>query len=167
MSQLINNVLVMGVSGCGKTTVGQLVAEKLGIPFFDGDDFHPQENIDKMTQGIPLDDADRHGWLLKLNEQFITHSPCVIACSALKPAYRDLLKINNERLDVLYLKGDYQTILHRLEARSGHYFKGEAMLKSQYDTLVEPSDCEATILDIREDAWTLAEQVVLAKRSAA
>ncbi len=144
----MNNILVMGVSGCGKTTIGKMVAEKLGIPFYDGDDFHPQSNIEKMSRGIPLDDDDRQGWLERLNQIFIREEPCVIACSALKPKYRDILRMSNDSLEVAYLKGDYQTILSRLEARSGHYFKGEAMLKSQFETLVEPNEAEAKVLDI-------------------
>ena len=91
--------IVMGVSGCGKSTIGKLLAATLNIPFFDGDDFHPEANVQKMASGLPLNDEDRKGWLQKLNKLAIEHkaSGAVIACSALKVTYRNTLKQNLEK----------------------------------------------------------------------
>ncbi|MFH4618624.1 gluconokinase [Vibrio furnissii] len=143
-------ILVMGVSGCGKSSIGSKIADALGLKFFDGDDYHPQDNVDKMRQGIPLTDDDRLGWLQTLNRLFIEQTGAVIACSALKPAYRDILRANNDDLVIVYLQGDYETIWSRLQQRSDHYFQGEAMLKSQFDTLVEPDANEAIFVDISQ-----------------
>lgn len=143
-------ILVMGVSGCGKSSIGSKIADVLGLKFFDGDDYHPQDNVDKMRQGIPLTDDDRLGWLQTLNRLFIEQAGAVIACSALKPAYRDILRANNDDLVIVYLQGDYETIWSRLQQRSDHYFQGEAMLKSQFDTLVEPDANEAIYVDISQ-----------------
>lgn len=141
-------ILVMGVSGCGKSAVGNKIADTLGLKFFDGDDYHPPHNVEKMRQGIPLTDEDRYGWLQTLNRLFIEQESAVIACSALKPEYRDILRANNPDLTILYLKGDYDTIWSRLKQRSDHYFQGENMLKSQFATLVEPLADEAIFIDI-------------------
>ncbi|WP_172562270.1 gluconokinase [Vibrio furnissii] len=143
-------ILVMGVSGCGKSSIGSKIADVLGLKFFDGDDYHPQDNVDKMRQGIPLTDDDRLGWLQTLNRLFIEQAGAVIACSALKPEYRDILRANNDDLVIVYLQGDYETIWSRLQQRSDHYFQGEAMLKSQFDTLVEPNANEAIFVDISQ-----------------
>ncbi|KQH84357.1 gluconate kinase [Vibrio furnissii] len=143
-------ILVMGVSGCGKSSIGSKIADALGLKFFDGDDYHPQDNVDKMRQGIPLTDDDRLGWLQTLNRLFIEQAGAVIACSALKPTYRDILRANNDDLVIVYLQGDYETIWSRLQQRSDHYFQGEAMLKSQFDTLVEPDANEAIFVDISQ-----------------
>ena len=91
--------IVMGVSGCGKSTIGKLLATKLKVPFFDGDDFHPEANVQKMASGLPLNDKDRKGWLQKLNKIANEHKPsgAVIACSALKETYRSELKKNLEK----------------------------------------------------------------------
>lgn len=134
--------IVMGVSGCGKSTIGKLLATKLKIPFFDGDDFHPEANVQKMASGLPLNDRDRKGWLQKLNEIANEHKPngAVIACSALKEAYRSQLKLNLEKQMVfVYLKGTFEEIHTRLRERQGHYMPIE-LLKSQFETLEVPKD---------------------------
>jgi gluconokinase len=137
-------VILMGVSGSGKTTVGQALAQELGCPFFDGDDFHPAANIAKMAAGIPLNDEDRAGWLAALAALMrsgLEQNLCgVIACSALKEAYREVLQSAANALGqvrFVYLKGDTTTILARMQSRAGHYMKA-AMLQSQFDTLEEP-----------------------------
>ncbi len=136
-------LIVMGVSGSGKTTVGKLLAARLGWDFYDADDFHPPANIAKMAGGIPLNDADRVPWLDSLRE-LISNSlrashPGVLACSALKERYRQTLLAGNPGAQIIYLKGSYDLILARLAARAGHYMRPE-MLQSQFDTLEEPAD---------------------------
>lgn len=139
----INGVfIIMGVSGSGKSTVGQLLAAKTGFPFLDADDFHPVENINKMASGIPLTDDDRKGWLeglqIKLQQQLQT-GPVIIACSALKEKYRQILSGNFEpNCHWIFLKGDYATIYQRLAERPGHFMQ-PAMLESQFDALEIPA----------------------------
>lgn len=144
-------LIVMGVSGCGKSTIGKSLAEDLGWPFYDGDDFHPTENVAKMSQGIPLTDADRAGWLAAL-ARLIRGSlqkgqSGVLACSALKQKYRDELTVDPNQVKFIYLKGDYALIKARMEARPGHYMK-PGMLDSQFAALEEPTD--ALTVDIRQ-----------------
>jgi gluconokinase len=133
--------IVMGVSGCGKTTVGKLLAERLGWDFYDADDFHPPENIAKMAVGIPLNDDDRAPWLASLHD-LISKSlqagkPGVLACSALKERYRQTLLTGNPDVKIVYLKGSFELILARMKARAGHYMKS-TMLESQFAALEEP-----------------------------
>jgi gluconokinase len=134
-------IILMGVSGSGKTTVGRLLARDLGWPFYDGDDFHPQANIDKMRQGIPLTDADRDSWLTALRQQITAlianHQSAVLACSALKQAYRDRLRGDQPEVRFIYLKGDYALIRRRLRKRRGHFMKAD-LLTSQFAALEEP-----------------------------
>jgi gluconokinase len=144
-------ILVMGVSGCGKSLIGSEIANALNLPFHDGDDYHPQTNVEKMAQGIPLTDDDRIGWLETLNKVYTENDSAVIACSALKPAYRDILRRNNDELVIVYLQGGFDTIWNRHKARENHYFNGEAMLQSQFDALVEPNQDEALFIDISQD----------------
>lgn len=155
-------ILVMGVSGCGKSLIGSELAKSLKLPFYDGDDFHPQANVEKMRQGIPLDDADRSGWLDTLNKLYVDNECAVIACSALKPEYRDILRRNNESLVIVYLKGDFDTIWARHKNRANHYFNGEAMLRSQFDTLVEPGIKEALHIDIAQSVEQVLQQALTA-----
>ena len=132
---------VMGVSGCGKTTLGQKLSRNLGIPFFDGDDFHPPENIRKMAGGTPLQDSDRQGWLLRLNELARTHKDtgAVIACSALKEAYREILGRGLEgHIQWIYLHGSYEELHKRMKEREGHFMPAD-LLTSQFDTLEPPA----------------------------
>ena len=117
-------LILMGVSGSGKTVVGELLSQKLGWPFFDGDDFHPKENVDKMAAGIPLDDDDRTPWLLNLHDLIADHlaerKSLLLACSALKQTYRDLLLEGNPNTLFIHLKGDFGLIMSRMQVRSGH-----------------------------------------------
>lgn len=135
----------MGVSGSGKSTIGQLLSQKLGWPFYDGDDFHPRENIAKMRQGIPLTDEDRRSWLSTLRSLIEQNQNAIIACSSLKESYRDYLE--GERTDIvwIYLKGSYEEILERMQHRQGHFMQPQ-MLRSQFATLEEPKN--ALVIDI-------------------
>jgi len=134
-------LLVMGVTGSGKTTVGKLLASRLGWTFLDADDFHSASNVEKMTRGIPLTDADREPWLRSIHEELIRldaqgHS-AVLACSALKQKYHDLLKAELD-LRVIYIKGSYEVLYSRIASRQGH-FAHENLLASQFAALEEPA----------------------------
>ena len=134
-------VIVMGVSGSGKSRVGKLLAEKLGWDFYDADDFHPPANVKKMADGIPLDDSDRAPWLASLHDlissNLTKNRPGVLACSALKERYRQQLIDRNTDVNLVYLKGSYDLIWSRMADRKEHYMQPE-MLQSQFDTLEEP-----------------------------
>ncbi|WP_425445705.1 gluconokinase [Vibrio albus] len=152
--------VVMGVSGCGKSSIGAALSQKLNIPFFDGDDFHPAENVQKMQNGQPLTDADRQSWLETLNTLINENDALVIACSALKPEYRNLLRQGNPDIRFIYLKGDFDTIWSRHQKREGHYFNGSAMLESQFDTLVEPNEQEALHVDIKQSPQQIIQYIL-------
>ena len=134
-------VIIMGVSGSGKTTIGRLLAAELAWPFYDGDDFHPQTNVDKMSQGIALSDEDRASWLdaiHNLSAQLLAEGRCgVITCSALKRIYRERLMGNLQGVVFVYLKGTYDLAHQRLQSRVGHFVKTD-LLPSQFETLEEP-----------------------------
>ncbi|MBM1107489.1 gluconokinase [Aurantibacter crassamenti] len=132
----------MGVSGCGKSTISQLLADKLELPYFDGDDFHPEENVLKMSKGHPLTDDDRKAWLIALNTLAIENAKkgAVIACSALKEVYRNTLQNSVEdNLTFVYLKGTFEEINKRMQARKGHFMPA-GLLKSQFETLEPPKN---------------------------
>jgi gluconokinase len=140
-------VVVFGVSGAGKTTVGELLARELGWRFLEADDFHPPENIEKMRSGRPLNDEDRWPWLERLREQIkrslATGENAVLACSALKRAYRDRLQVN-EKVKFVFLRGDYEVVEKQLRSRHGH-FMDPGLLQSQFDDLEEPQRDEDVI----------------------
>jgi len=145
----INFFIVMGVSGCGKSSLGMLLAERLGWELHDADDFHPQANLEKMAKGLPLNDSDRAPWLTSLHDLIYSSlkvgQPGVLACSALKERYRQQLMAGNDGVQLVYLKGSYELIWSRMTARKEHFMKPE-MLKSQFETLEEPLN--AIIVDI-------------------
>jgi len=149
-------VVLMGVSGSGKTAVGTRLAAELGWPFADGDDYHPAANIAKMRTGTPLTDVDREPWLETLRALITgwiaSGTSGLLACSALKKAYRDRLAVGPE-VHFVYLKVDPELLRLRLHNRVGHYMK-EGMLKSQLETLEQPAD--AVIVDAN---GTVAESV--------
>jgi gluconokinase len=143
-------VLLMGVSGSGKTTTGQALAEALRWPFFDGDDLHPEANVAKMAAGQPLTDADRWPWIDRISEAMARNlergENAVFACSALKKAHRDRLQRTGD-VRIVYMKGDAETIAERLAARA-HRFMPASLLPSQFAALEEPEG--ALVVDIRE-----------------
>ena len=146
-------ILVMGVTGSGKTTVGKALAESVHWQFADADDFHPPANIAKMRAGIPLDDADRRPWLAALRTQIDqwlqAGTNAVLACSALKQAYREQLVASSE-VRVVYLCGSRELIAERLKQRHGHYMDPN-LLPSQFATLEEPRDAFVVDVDASVD----------------
>ncbi|MFC3521883.1 gluconokinase [Streptomonospora nanhaiensis] len=154
----------MGVSGSGKSTVAEAVAERLGLPFAEADRFHPQANIDKMSAGTPLTDEDRRPWLESLAEWIGEHDrqgrSTVTACSALKRSYRDILRSRAADVRFLHLDGDTETLARRLHARKGH-FMPESLLRSQQATLEPLADDEpGATLDIAPPAEEVVERAV-------
>ena len=144
---------IMGVSGSGKSTIGKLLAEQLNFKFFDGDDYHPKENVEKMASGQPLNDDDRYGWLKTLNDlaKQYANTGAVIACSALNESYRDLLQHEiKEQSIFVYLEGSFEEITKRLQARKGH-FMPTALLKSQFDALEAPTNAIIVSIQLTPD----------------
>jgi gluconokinase len=138
-------VLVMGVAGVGKTTIGAALARELGWRFIDADDYHPPQNVQKMKAGIPLEDADRWPWLAHLNRVLKEEEHAVLACSALKASYRERLSQGIARFTVVYLHGTPSLIRERLKARS-HRYMPATLLDSQLATLEPPA--EALAIDV-------------------
>ena len=149
-------ILVMGVSGSGKTTIGQMLSAQLNWPFVDGDSLHSAANVAKMAAGIPLTDDDRAPWLQSIHDVMegwrTQHKNGIIASSALKEKYRQIL-LTSPEIKLVYLRGSYDLIYSRMQHRPGHYMKPE-MLQSQFAALEEPND--AVVVDISESA----EQIV-------
>jgi len=142
-------VIVMGVVGAGKTTIGELLAQRQGWKFADADDFHPRSNVEKIRSAIPLDDADREPWLEHLRAAIVqwiaAGENVVLACSALKRSYRDQLTVG-PNVKFVYLQGSASVISGRLRERHGH-FAGEAILASQLADLEEPEDAVTVSID--------------------
>jgi gluconokinase len=159
---MARSVILMGVSGCGKTSVGEGLSEALGWPFYDGDDFHPQANIDKMAQGIPLNDEDRQPWLVKLHQLIAEHldtdRSLIVASSALKAKYRQTLRGDRKEIVFVHLKGNFNLIYARMKERSGHYMKAE-MLRSQFRDLEEPED--SIIISIEKSVRQIVEEIMV------
>ena len=153
-------IIIMGVSGSGKTTIGKLLSSYCGIPFFDADDFHSQSNILKMRSGIPLSDDDRRPWLKSLSENLLTwnkYSGAIVACSALKQKYRIQLANNLESIQWVYLSGSFELIYKRLRSRTDHYMKSD-MLISQFQDLEEPE--HAIKIEITEDPKQIVQTIM-------
>lgn len=142
-------IILMGVSGCGKTTIGRLLSEKLNIPFFDADNFHTDNNIRKMKAGIPLNDDDRKPWLNILSEKIVEWNEAngaILACSALKQSYRNILQSKSNDIIFIWLDGSYQLIQARMMRRKDHYMPPE-LLKSQFEALEPPSEAVRVSID--------------------
>ena len=153
-------IIVTGVAGSGKTTIGRLLATSLGWEFHDADDLHPASNKDKMSRGIPLTDEDRWPWLRAVrdlvNQCLDNRKNAVIACSALKQEYRDLIVSGSKEVILVYLKGSEKLIARRLSLRKDHFFD-KRLLQSQFDALEEPTD--ATIVDISATPEAVVEEI--------
>lgn len=153
-------ILVVGVSGSGKTTVGELLAKALNWEFSDADQFHPKANIEKMSHAIPLNDVDRQPWLEAMQRAIDSwlqdDKNMVLACSALKASYRQMLLRDRQRMRLVYLKGSFEQIKQRMEHRPHHYMKVD-LLRSQFDILEEPH--EGIIVDISLSPEEIVQQI--------
>lgn len=159
-------VVLMGVSGSGKTTVGRLLAEKLGWTFLDADDFHPAANVEKMRRGEPLTDEDRHPWLatlrLRMDVACERGEDVVLACSALKHAYQEYLRADEpDSVRYVYLEGSEELIARRLAERRGHFMPAK-LLHSQFETLEPPED--AVRIDVAPSPEVIVERIITALR---
>lgn len=155
----------MGVSGCGKTTIGERLADALGWPFDEGDQYHPPENIEKMSGGIPLDDTDRGPWLEALERLIARHDAAgessVLSCSSLKRSYRDILRSGGPWVRFLHLHGSYEVLADRLSVRKGHFFPAD-LLRSQFAALepLEPDE-DGIVVDVALDPNSQVSQGLL------
>lgn len=135
--------IIMGVSGSGKSSVADLLAKELACEYFDADNFHPEANVNKMSQGMPLNDTDRQPWLERLHklihDTLNKDKSLTLACSALKQSYRNTLKGNLKNVIFVHLDGSFDLINARMQARAGHFMKAE-MLKSQFEALEAPKN---------------------------
>ena len=152
---------VMGVSGSGKTTIGAMLGKRLSLPFLDADDFHPKENIQKMSEGKPLNDDDRKGWLQAIHSKAVSvleeEKGAVITCSALKEVYRKTISDGIESsVNWVFLDGNYELIKKRMEERS--HFMPPDLLKSQFDTLEKPT--YGTHISIEKTPAEIVEEIV-------
>jgi gluconokinase len=159
-----NPYVVMGIAGSGKTTVGALLAQTLGVDFVEGDDYHSPENVRRMTSGIPLEDNDRWDWLRavanRIREASEAGTGLVLTCSALKRSYRDMLRSAAPELRLVFLEGDRHVIAERLAERPGHFMPA-SLLDSQLATLEPPqSDEHALTYDIRESPEEIVSRIV-------
>jgi gluconokinase len=156
--------VVMGVSGSGKTRIGTAFASALGIDFVEGDDYHPAENVERMSRGIPLTDDDRAGWLralaMRMREAKDTGTGLVMTCSALKRSYRDVLRAEANDLRFIFLRGPRALIAERLASRRGHFMPA-SLLDSQLATLEEPTpDEKAWVCDIGQSPQEIVAALV-------
>jgi gluconokinase len=153
--------VIMGVSGTGKSTIGKLLSDRTGWDFYDADDFHSPANLDKLNRGIALTDSDRLPWLKEL-QQLIAHTldsnkQGILACSALKAQYRQILQGGSSEVVFIHLKGDYDCIQNRVQQRTGH-FMNPNLLRSQFDTLEEPQD--ALTIDVALNPEAMVEEIL-------
>jgi gluconokinase len=156
-------LIAMGVSGAGKTRIGELLAERLKCSFTDGDAFHSEANKEKMHKGIPLTDDDRWPWLrtirAAIEEKQRANETAVFTCSSLKRSYRDVLRNGDRDVCFVYLKGSREVLQERLQTRTGHFFD-PSLLQSQLDTLEEPGDDEAITVSIELTPEQIVEEAL-------
>jgi gluconokinase len=156
-------LIAMGVSGAGKTRIGELLAERLKCSFTDGDAFHSAANKEKMHNGIPLTDDDRWPWLrtirAAIEEKQKAHETAVFTCSSLKRSYRDILRNGDKDVCFVYLKGTRELLQERLQTRTGHFFD-PSLLQSQLDTLEEPGEDEAITVSIELTPEQIVEEAL-------
>ncbi|KAF0114111.1 MAG: gluconokinase [Rhodobacteraceae bacterium] len=153
-------IVIMGVSGCGKSSVGEGLAARFGIPYRDGDDLHPPENVEKMRAAIPLTDADRWPWLDRVASVLATEAPVIVGCSALRRAYRDRIRNGaGGAVQFVHLTGSREVILARMAARKGHYMP-TSLLDSQFATLESPGPDEALAVDIDQPLDAIIAAIV-------
>ena len=154
-------LVLIGPMGCGKTTVGRVLSRKLSWPFYDGDDFHPPVNVEKMRRGVPLNDADRRPWLHILKNHIDawlqSGQSVLLACSALKRQYRDLLGIDQKTVISVYLKGSYELLQKRIGSRR-HAYMDQELLQSQIDTMEVPQD--GLTVDISASPDKIADSII-------
>ena len=155
-------VLVMGVSGSGKNTIGEPLAQRLGWKFIDGDDYHPPENVRKMASGVPLQDEDRWPWLDRLNALLKKEKQAVLACSALKESYRQRVLAGIHDYAVVHLRGSFELIRSRVEARR-HRYMPASLLRSQFDALEPPRD--AIDIDVSLDVEASLSAILAALKA--
>jgi gluconokinase len=153
--------VIMGVSGTGKSTIGKLLSDRTGWDFYDADDFHSPANLNKLNRGIALTDSDRLPWLKEL-QQLISRAldskkQGILACSALKAQYRQILQGGSSEVIFIYLRGDYNCIQNRVQQRTGH-FMNPSLLRSQFDTLEEPQD--ALTIDVALNPGAMVEEIL-------
>jgi gluconokinase len=153
-------LIVMGVAGSGKTTVGDLLAKELSWTFRDADEFHPPTNIEKMSRGFALEDSDRAPWLAAMRATIETYlregRNAVLTCSCLKAAYRQMLLVDPARIRFIYLKGSFELIDARLRQRAHHFMKAD-LLKSQFEILEEPQD--AITVDLSDPPEVIVQKI--------
>jgi gluconokinase len=156
-------LIAMGVSGAGKTRIGEMLAERLHCSFTDGDAFHSEANKKKMHDGIPLTDEDRWPWLRTIRavieEKQRVHETAVFTCSSLKRSYRDILRGSDRDVCFVYLKGSFEVLHERLATRTGHFFD-PSLLQSQLDTLEEPGPEESIVVNIELTPEQIVDEVM-------
>jgi carbohydrate kinase (thermoresistant glucokinase family) len=153
-------IVIMGVAGCGKSTIGKLLAERISLPFIEADDFHSKENVLKMSSGIPLNDEDRYPWLQSLSHELQLHEKtgAVLACSALKENYRQILqKELNEKITWIYLEGTETILQERMKNRTGHFMPGK-LLQSQLAAMEKPD--YAYCISVEKDPETIINEIL-------
>jgi gluconokinase len=153
-------VVIMGVAGCGKSSVGEALARRLHVPYRDGDDLHTSEAVGKMRQGIPLTDADRWPWLDRVARVLASEAPILVGCSALKRAYRDRIRAGaGGPVTFVHLSGSRELIASRMAARTGHYMP-TSLLDSQFAALEPPGPDEAITVDIDQSLPALTDAIL-------
>ncbi len=154
-------IVIMGVSGCGKSSVGEGLSARLGIPYRDGDDLHPAANVEKMRAGIPLTDADRWPWLDRVSAVLAKDAPVIVGCSALRRAYRDRLRAGaGGPVRFIHLSGSRDLIARRMATRTGHYMP-TSLLDSQFAALEPPGPEEALTIDIDQSLPALIAAIAI------